>query len=103
MGQPIKVESTLLDDVVIFTTDRSLSGQDGVALLTSEEAQEGATWPARLASRLWDRYPDITGVFILSNTISVRRPQWTEPDIEGAAAVIRDLFVFYEENRAAAS
>ena len=103
MGQPIKVESTRLDDVVIFTTDRSLSGQDGVALLTSEEAQEGATWPARLASRLWDQDPDITGVFVLSNTISVRRSGWTEAEIERAAGVIRDLFVFYEENRAAAS
>ncbi len=99
MGQLIEVTETRLGDVTIFATDRTLGGQDGAAF-TSPPEKEPSTWPERLATRLWEADPDIEAVYVLSNAISVERSGgWSPEHVETISMIIRNLFVFYEENR----
>lgn len=100
MGQLIEVHATRLGEVTIFATDRTLGGQDGESFESAADAEQSETWPARLAAQLWAADPDISGVFVLSNTISVERTEgWTEDVVDTSSNIIRNLFVHYDENR----
>ncbi len=102
MGQPIEVSPVHLGDVVHFDTDRSLTGQDGEAYSSVAEAGAGTTFAAVLAKRLIESDPSIDYVSVLSNAVTVRRADsWPDGSIESAISVIRDFFVFYEENKGA--
>jgi ferredoxin--NADP+ reductase len=93
MGQKIKVTATALGDVAIFDLDRSLTGQDGVSFPTSPR---GDTLVEILARHLWDADEGVTHVYVLSNTVSVRRrSNWGETTIETASDVISNLFIHY--------
>lgn len=71
MGQTVEIRDTVeLGDVFLIDTDRSLTGQDGQKI-TREDP--GDSVPARLAAELFDLDPDIDYLFVLQNTISVRR------------------------------
>ena len=100
MGQTIEVTSVVLGDVALFDTDRSITGQDGHAFESGTEASEGTTTAARLAEELFASNATIDHVFVLSNQVAVRRnDEWSEDRVGEIAALIRDFFVFYEENR----
>lgn len=93
MGQKIEVTATALGDVAIFDLDRSLTGQDGVSFSTSPQ---GDTPVETLARRLWDADEEVAHVYVLSNTVSVRRrSNWGETTIETASDVISNLFIHY--------
>ena len=78
--------------VALFSTDRSLTGQDGVSL--SPDVVDGADPPHELARRLFDADRLIDHVHVLSNTVSVRRREsWDADAIGRARAVITNLFV----------
>ncbi len=96
MGQPIQVEATQLGDVVIFDTDRSITGQDGAAYASRVEAADSDRFPARLAIELFDADGAIDHVFVASNQVVVRRSQaWTETTIDAAGQVVSDFFLYY--------
>lgn len=98
MGQPIEVaEPTVLDAVAVFDTDRSLSGQDGESFSPADAS--GDTFPAELARRIFAADSGADHVFVFSNTISVRRPEWDDATLAATHRLITDFFVFYEENR----
>ncbi len=100
MGQTIEVRSTVLGDTALFDTDRSISGQDGQGFDAAGKAGGDRTAAGRLAARVFETDAGIVRVFVLSNQVTVRRDGgWTDEAIDGAAAAIRDSFVFYEENR----
>ena len=81
--------------VALFSTDRSLTGQDGVSL--SPEDEDGADPPHELARRLFDADPLIDHVHVLSNTVAARRREsWDDEAVGRAGDVIANLFVHYD-------
>jgi hypothetical protein len=98
MGQSITVGATPLDRVVVFSADRSLTGQDGAAFGSAEEAAAAAGFPAALATRLFTSDPAIDHVYVASSEVVVRRSgDWDPDSIRAAATIIEDLFRFYSE------
>ncbi len=97
MGQTIVVEDrTVVGDVVMFDTDRTLTGQDGRAYSSLEEARESDEFPGTLAVRLFEAGLGANHVFVASNQVVVRRTGgWSEEQVDSAAQVISDLFRFY--------
>ena len=93
MGQLIQVDASPMGRVAVFSTDRSLTGQDGVSF--SPDSVDGSDPPHDLARRLFSADGQIDHVHVLSNTVSVRRRQtWDEPAVERASDVIANLFIF---------
>ena len=100
MGQLIQVEASPMGEVALFSTDRSLTGQDGVTL--SPGAVDGSDPPHDLARRLFGADGLIDHVHVLSNTVSVRRQEkWDEEAVDRAADVIAKLFIHYGEEEGA--
>ena len=97
MGQTIEVlDTTELGETLMISADRSWSGQDGEAFSAAPTERE--TFPAELAARLFDSGLGIDHVYVMSNTVSMRRPGgWDADGIEAAAAVISGFFRFYGE------
>ncbi len=96
MGQIIKVHGTVAGDSAIFEADRSLSGQDGGAYESLEETAGDATFPARLAARVFEEDPSVNRVFAGSNGVIVRRTGgWSDGDVARVGSVIEEFFVFY--------
>jgi hypothetical protein len=97
MGQTIEVLDKIeLGETLLISSDRSWSGQDGEAF--SQAPSERATFPAELAARLFDAGLGIDHVYVMSNTVSIRRPGgWDADAIATAAAVISSFFRFYGE------
>jgi hypothetical protein len=100
MGQTIDVKSTVLSDAALFDTDRSITGQDGQGFASAGKAEVDSTAAGRLAARVFESDSAIDHVFVLSNQVTVRRDGgWNDEATGSAAGIIRDFFVFYEENR----
>ena len=64
----------------------------------AEAAGRGYTFPAGLATRLFDADDGIDRVFVMSNTVAVRRPRgWSEDAVDAITSVVADFFRFYRE------
>lgn len=98
MGQTIDIlDTTVIGDVLVVDTDRSLAGQDGEAFSRPEQVADDGTFPARLANRLFQDDPAIDHVFVMSNTVTIRRPGgWDDERVDGTAGVVSRFFRFYE-------
>jgi hypothetical protein len=98
MGQPIKVVAAPRGDAVIYSTDRSITGQDGVSYRTSAEAGADDRFPGRLAVRLFAAEESLSSVFIASNQIVVKRvTDWDTSATATLTGVIEDFFLFYPD------
>lgn len=97
MGQTIEIRSTVaIDHVLVVDTDRSITGQDGVAYNGVETARRDASFPARLAVRLFEGIDGADHVYIMSNTVSVRRPGgWSDEQVGDARRIVSDFFRYY--------
>jgi len=96
MGQSITVEAKQLDGFCVFSTDRSITGQEGAGFASPEEAAADSTFPGTLASRLFSSDEAIDHVYVASNDVIVRRStRWDETAVTRATATISDLFRFY--------
>lgn len=96
MGQPIQVAARAIDEVGVFDTDRSLTGQDGVGFGSLDEARAGPGLGAALAVRLFESDGDLSHVFVASNVVSARRSGgWSDEQLDHLAGIIGDFFVFY--------
>jgi ferredoxin--NADP+ reductase len=94
MGQRIEVSAASLGTVALFSTDRSLTGQDGLDYY--REPIDGGEPPDELARRLIASDESIDHVHVLSNTVTVRRTEeWDEDTIADASDVISGLFIHY--------
>jgi len=94
MGQKIDVIATTIGDVALFDLDRSLTGQDG---LSYSAPPSGDSPPAILARRLWEADEGIANVYVLSNSVSVKRQSpWTDDLVDTASDVVSNLFIHYE-------
>lgn len=99
MGKPIAIhDTTVIDEVAVIDTDRSITGQDGAGFATPDEAAAGGTLPAYLAGRLFEGVDGLENVFAASSQVVLRRGQgWDDDSLEVVRQVITDFFVFYDE------
>lgn len=100
MGQQIEIKSSVvLGDMLVIDTNRSLTGQNGEAYTSAEDAS-GSTLPAELASSLFSALDDIDHVFSASNSLSVRSKQpWGDAEVAAANATVRNFFTYWDDNR----
>jgi len=71
MGQDVVIKGTVaMGDVLVIDTDRSFTGQDG-HIITPASEPHGV--PGRLAERLFSLDLGIDYVYVLQNTVTVRR------------------------------
>ena len=93
MGQPITVveKPTRRADVVVFETDRSLTGM-GHERYRSREDATGARPPDELARRLFDA-GGVDAVHVYSNIITVDLAEGASG--EGLLDVVHRLFIHY--------
>lgn len=96
MGQNVEIKDAVeMGDVLIIDTDRSFTGQDG-QVMTPESGGEGV--PQVLASRLFDLGIGIDHVFVLQNTVTIRRPGGWDEDSAGRVSDVTHTFLrFYDE------
>lgn len=98
MGQSVTVESRKLDSFCVFSTDRSISGQDGSAFESAAAAEDDESFPAVLAKRLFAADEGIDHVYVASNDVVVRRsPGWEADRVAAASEVIENLFRHYPD------
>jgi ferredoxin--NADP+ reductase len=94
MGQLIQVEASPMGQVALFSTDRSITGQDGVTVVPGDPLGEDP--PHHLARRLFATDEEIDHVHVLSNTVALRRRQsWDAEAVARASEVIANLFIHY--------
>ena len=97
MGQRIEIEaSRIVDDSVIVTTNRSLTGTDGEGYSSAEQASDIDTFGAKLATDLFESDDGISRVFASSNVVVIQRGGgWKTDVVDGVSEVIRDFFLPY--------
>jgi hypothetical protein len=97
MGQTIEIsQARRVGDVLVVTTDRTLGGQEGEAL--TRDTPSTATFPGRLAARLFEADPAIEHVGVQSNVVSIRRAGgWDEAAAAVAEDVIARFFRYYPD------
>ncbi|MGQ0849343.1 MAG: hypothetical protein ACT4OP_09540 [Actinomycetota bacterium] len=100
MGQTIEIlDSVHIGDMLMLGTDRSFSGQDGESFSPPIRVHDQNTFPAQLAARLFDAGLGLDHVYVMSNTISLRRPEgWDGASREAATETVARFFRFYPEN-----
>lgn len=97
MGQTVIIrDHVVMGEVLLVTTDRSFTGQDGQTI-TPESP--GSAVPALLAARLFDLDLGIDHVYVLQNTVTIRRPDpWDVDAVASALEVISDFLRHYEDS-----
>jgi hypothetical protein len=98
LGQTIEINKTAaVDRVLVIDTDRSIAGQDGVAFNGLEAARRSSTFPGRLAALIFESDGAVDRVFVMSNTISVRRiGEWQSEATEQMTSLVSGFFRFYD-------
>ena len=97
MGQKIEIEaSRIVDDSIIVSTNRSLTGTDGEGFDTAEDAGSSGTFAAGLAKSLFAADGDLQRVFVTSNVVVIKRDGgWPDDAAAGATKLIEEFFLFY--------
>lgn len=98
MGQTITVDSSVVGEVAVFDTNRSLTGQDGGEFASADDAAGADGFDAQLAARLFASDEAVQAVYVLSNALTVQRAGgWDDAALAKASTVIREFFVFYRD------
>ena len=98
MGQPVEVEAAPLGDVVIYSTDRTITGQDGVSYASAAAAEADDRFPGQLATRLFAAGSGVESIFVASNEIVVKRDGgWDDEASAALSEIIEDFFLFYPD------
>jgi hypothetical protein len=94
MGQAVVVNQVReAGDVLILDTDRSFTGQDGMVM---SPASPGHAVPGALAELLFDLGLGIDHVYVLQNTVTVRRPGgWDDEAKAEVTSVVEGFLLFY--------
>ena len=97
MGQRIEIESTrVIDDSIVVTTNRSLTGTDGEGFEAFEATEGVDTFGAKLAAELFEADESLARIWVNSNVIVVkRRDGWDDSSSSTVSKVIEDFFLFY--------
>tara|TARA_Y100000590_G_scaffold455209_2_gene603392 strand:- start:28 stop:327 length:300 start_codon:yes stop_codon:yes gene_type:complete len=98
MGQTILVETAIVDSAVVFTTDRSITGQDGASYASDKDAVDDQSFSGKLAGRLYDAMEGPGSIFIASNQVVINRSNdWEQETINRLSTVIADFFLSYPQ------
>jgi hypothetical protein len=94
MGQAVVVNKAVeMGDMLLIDTDRSFTGQDGVAVTRD---RPGEAVPGKLSERLFDLDAGIDHVFMLQNTVTVRRRGgWDEASKGRVVSAVEGFLLFY--------
>jgi hypothetical protein len=93
MGQDVIIKNTVtMGDVLVIDTDRSFTGQDGHTI-TPESERSGV--PGKLADRLFALGAGIDYIFVLQNTVTVRRNGGWDDDTAAEVIDITGSFLRY--------
>lgn len=97
MGQDVEIRSKVrMGDVLVLDTDRSFTGQDG-QVITREGGGEDV--PAILAGRLFDLDQSIDHVFVLQNTVTIRRSGgWDDEAADAVEEVAHNFLRHYPDD-----
>jgi len=97
MGQRIEIDSRrVVDNSVIVTTNRSLTGADGEGYASAGQASEGESFGAKLATDLFESDDDVSRVYIASNVVIIaRESRWSDASTEAVSEVISEFFLHY--------
>ncbi len=96
MGQTVLIRDVVdIGDNLLVDTDRSFTGQDGQSMTPSSP---GSDVPGALAQELFALGIGIDHVYVLQNTISVRRPGgWDQVTIDQVRDTTSGFLRFYED------
>lgn len=99
MGQRIEIDDVrVVDDSVIISTNRSLTGTDGEGYDAAQETDGVDTFGAKVAAELFASDGTVSRVFVESNVAVVARTGgWDEGAVASTKKVIEDFFLFYPE------
>ncbi len=99
MGQRIEIDSTVVvDDSLIVSTNRSITGTDGEGFDSAEEAADGSTFPAKFAVDLFASDDALTRVYVSSNVAVIKRDGgWDDDSVASGSKVIEEFFLFYPD------
>ena len=93
MGQDVIIKNTVtIGDVLVIDTDRSFTGQDGHTIIR-ESDRSGV--PGMLADRLFALDESIDYIFVLQNTVTVRRSGGWDDDTAAKVTDIAGSFLRY--------
>jgi hypothetical protein len=97
MGQTIEIwDADVVGDVMMVSTDRSLTGQDGESYQPGDAIGPDGNFPAQLAARLFASDAAVDHIYVMSNVLSVRRRGgWDDTSEAAAKSVITAFFNFY--------
>jgi hypothetical protein len=97
MGQDVVIKETVtMGDVLMVDTDRSFTGQDG-HVMTSGSGRLGV--PGVLADRLFALDLGIDHVYVLQNTVTVRRPGgWDDAGEASVSDVVSSFLRYYPDD-----
>ena len=98
MGQDVIIKDTVaMGDVLLVDTDRSFTGQDG-HMITLDSVRHGV--PGKLAERLFGLDLGIDYVYVLQNTVTVRRQGgWDEESAARIAKVTGSFLRYYPDDQ----
>jgi hypothetical protein len=100
MGQNVEIkESVTMGDVLLIDTDRSFTGQDG-HIITPATERHGV--PGLLAGKLFDLGIGINHIYVLQNTVTVRRDGGWDQDSTDEVARVTETFLRYYPDEAVA-
>ncbi|HEX6221243.1 MAG TPA: hypothetical protein VF115_09130 [Acidimicrobiia bacterium] len=96
MGQNVEIKDSVnLGEVLVIDTDRSFTGQDGHTI-TPGSTPHGV--PGSLAGRLFALDLGIDHVYVLQNTVTVRRDSpWDDESAEAVADVTGSFLRYYPD------
>lgn len=94
MGQDVEIRKTAtIGEILLIDTDRSFTGQDGHAIGPD---LDGDGVPVLLARKLFDLDLGIDHMYVLQNTVSVRRPGgWNEAAAKAVTETTNSFLRFY--------
>lgn len=97
MGQDVVINDTVtMGDVLLIATDRSFTGQDG-HVITPDSGSDAV--PGILADRLFALDLGIDHVYVLQNTVTVRRPGgWDEENTAQVTEVTGSFLRYYPDD-----
>ena len=102
MGQTIQIwDANVVADMLLVSTDRSLTGQDGETYrpgspTSADLVAPDAIFPAQLAERLFQSDSSIDHVYVMSNVLSIRRQGgWDDASVASTRDVVATFFLFY--------
>ena len=97
MGQRIEIDSRrVVDDAMIVTTNRTLTGTDGEGYDSADEASEAESFGAKLATDLFESDDSISRVYVTSNVVIIAKGTgWSDASADAATGVISEFFLHY--------